>query len=240
MHADKRIAEVRVGVLVKGIEVRAHGAGEQDRVLGDDGQAGAQGMQVDCGDVEAVDVDAALAGLEEAEEGERQGRLAGTGAADDADAFVRRDAEVEVVQDGGQVRSVGYREVGDLEAAFGRPVGGGLGAGLRFRGQGAVLQDAFCSVHVEFKIRVEADGPDDAVCVLESEAECEAGETRVDAVHEQDEDGDEGSEEAADERHADAHPAVEGPEVPEGGRVVVNAGVHTGDVDGGLGEGADG
>ena len=57
-----------VGVLVKGVEVAPQGAGEEERVLGDDGYAGPEGAQSDLEDIDAVDPDL-TDGLGKTEEG---------------------------------------------------------------------------------------------------------------------------------------------------------------------------
>lgn len=73
MDAVERVAQGGVGVVVEGVEVGADGAREEDGVLRDDGEARAQVVQVDLGNVLPVDVDAAGAGFDEAEEGEGEG-----------------------------------------------------------------------------------------------------------------------------------------------------------------------
>jgi hypothetical protein len=72
VDALKTVTELGVGVVVEWIEVGADGSREQDRILRDDGKARAQIVELDGGDVDAVDVDASGASLQEAEERERQ------------------------------------------------------------------------------------------------------------------------------------------------------------------------
>lgn len=47
VHALEAVAQFGVGVSLKGIEVGPHGAGEEDRVLRDDGESAAQIVQLD-------------------------------------------------------------------------------------------------------------------------------------------------------------------------------------------------
>src|SRR4051795_11547058 len=85
-----------------------------------------------------------------------------------------------------------------------------------------------------------ADSPDDGLAILESKTECEACERGVDVWKHEDEDCDDGGEETSYERHAPAHPAVEGPEVPECCAVIVDFAEHTLDIFVCFGEGTDG
>ena len=73
-----------VAKLSKGIKVGAHGAGEDNGLLGDDRQAAAQLLQGQAGDVHAVGNYRAALQIEHAVERQQQGGLAGAGAADDA------------------------------------------------------------------------------------------------------------------------------------------------------------
>lgn len=54
--------EFQVGVLGEGVEVGADGAVEEGGVLGDDGEAGAEVLQADAGDVLVVDYYGACGG----------------------------------------------------------------------------------------------------------------------------------------------------------------------------------
>ena len=123
MNTFEGVAELGIGVLVEGIEVRADGAGEENRVLGDDGKTAAEVVEVDLGDVDAVDEDLTFAGGEEAEEGEGQRGFAGAGAADDADTLVFFYSKGEPFEDGRELWCVAGDEVVDFEAAFGGPCG---------------------------------------------------------------------------------------------------------------------
>ncbi|GKT64743.1 LOW QUALITY PROTEIN: hypothetical protein ColTof3_12082 [Colletotrichum tofieldiae] len=239
VHALQGVAEVGVGLVVERVEVGAHGAGEEDGVLRDDGEAGAQLVELDLGDVEAVDVDASRAGLEEAEEGEGQRGLAGARAADDADALVPVDAEGQALEDGGEVLGVADDEVLDLQTALRGPRRRGLDAALVFGLEIRILDDALGGVHVELDVGVVTDGPDNGLRELERKGEGEAGEGGVHGGAAEDDEADGRGEHGADEGHAPAHPAVEQPQVPGGHAVVVEAGVHGVDVDLGLVGAAD-
>ena len=61
-----------VAVLVAGVEVHPEGAGEQHRVLRDDGDARSQVVQPQGRDVQPINHDAALRGLHDAEQRQRQ------------------------------------------------------------------------------------------------------------------------------------------------------------------------
>ena len=59
----ERIVQFTVAVFVKGVEVGAQRAREENRVLRDDGQSAAEILEADLGDVDAIHHDAALLGL---------------------------------------------------------------------------------------------------------------------------------------------------------------------------------
>ena len=63
MHALEGVVEFGVGVLVKGVQVRADGAGEKDRVLRYDCDAASEVVEADFRHVDAVNVDGTLARL---------------------------------------------------------------------------------------------------------------------------------------------------------------------------------
>ena len=67
MHTLKRVVKFRVFVLVKCVQVRAHRAGEKDRVLWYDRNAAPQVMETDLRNIDAVNVYGTLACLQEAE-----------------------------------------------------------------------------------------------------------------------------------------------------------------------------
>jgi hypothetical protein len=137
-------------------------------------------MQLDLGDIQAVNMDRARSRLEEAEEGQRQRRLARSRTAHDADALVAVDAERQTLEHGRQVRSVPYHQILHLNDAPCRPCRWGVGALERLGGELCVLDDALGGVHVELDVGVQPECPHDAGRELEGEREREAGEGRVD------------------------------------------------------------
>ena len=76
VHALERGLQLGVAVAVEGVEVGAHGAGEEDGVLRDDGKAGAEVVELDGCYVEAVDEDAAVRGVDESKQCQNETRLA--------------------------------------------------------------------------------------------------------------------------------------------------------------------
>lgn len=76
---------LEVIMLVKGVQVSAERPGKQDRLLRDDAELGAQVLQTDFADVNAVNQDFPIACLVDAEESEECGTLAGTCAPADTD-----------------------------------------------------------------------------------------------------------------------------------------------------------
>mmetsp|Transcript_22087 Transcript_22087/g.70542 ORF Transcript_22087/g.70542 Transcript_22087/m.70542 type:complete len:314 (+) Transcript_22087:197-1138(+) len=94
----ERLPDRVVVVLAERVEVGAHGATEDDRVLRDDGDLGAQVVQADLGDVHAVDFDRAGAifvylRLNQAQQREEHAGLAAAGAAHHADAHATLDGD---------------------------------------------------------------------------------------------------------------------------------------------------
>lgn len=71
VHALEAVTQLGVGMPLEGIQVGPHGAGEEHRVLRDDGEPAAQIVQLDLGNILPVDVNGARTCLEEAEERER-------------------------------------------------------------------------------------------------------------------------------------------------------------------------
>ncbi len=71
---------------------------EQDRVLGDDADRGAEAPLGYAGDVLAIDANAPGGRVVEAVEEPGDGRLAGAGRTDDRAARPRRDVEIETLQ----------------------------------------------------------------------------------------------------------------------------------------------
>ena len=150
MDAFEGVAELGIGVLVESIEIRADGAGKENGVLGDDGETAAEVVEVDLGDVDAVDKDLAFAGGEEAEEGEGEGGFAGSGAADDTDTLVLFDGEGEAFEDGWELWCVASDQVVDFKTAFRGPGSRWRRAGLVFDGDTSIFDHALSSVHFHF------------------------------------------------------------------------------------------
>lgn len=78
----------------------ADGTREEDRVLGDECHARAEGLRVDMCDVDVVDYYAAEFGADYTEEGDCQGGFAAAGAADDGCCGAAGDAERDVGERG--------------------------------------------------------------------------------------------------------------------------------------------
>lgn len=66
LHSVQRIVEGLVRVLVERVEVVADRSAEEDRILRDQADGGAEVLEADLGDVESVDDDLATAGQREA------------------------------------------------------------------------------------------------------------------------------------------------------------------------------
>lgn len=115
-----------------------------------------------------------------------------------------------------------------------------IGAFEGFSGEVGILDDALRGVHVELKVSVMANCPDDYGTILQRKRQRETSERGIDVLNEQNHSSDHRSEESSNERHAPAHPAVEGPKMPERGAVVVDLGKHARDVDIAFVKGADG
>ncbi len=84
----QRLPYLPVRVRPERVEVPPHGAGEQERVLRDDGDGPPQAVQPHPQHGATVDGDVPGAGLGQAEEGRHHRGLAGAGAADDANLFL--------------------------------------------------------------------------------------------------------------------------------------------------------
>ena len=179
MDAFEGVAELGVGVLVEGVEIAAHGAGEEHGVLRDDGETAAEVVQVDLGDIDAVDEDLAFAGREEAEEREGKRGFAGAGAADNTDALVLFYSKREAFEDWWELGCVAGDEVVHFETAFGGPGGWGWRAGLVFGGNAGVFNDTLGGVHFHLEISIAAQRPDDGLGVLESERKGKAGKGSI-------------------------------------------------------------
>ncbi len=80
----EHVQQLRVGVLLEGVEVEAHGAGEEQRLLRDDGDAAAQRVQRHVARVHAVHHHAPVQRPAQAEQRRHQRRLARARAPHDA------------------------------------------------------------------------------------------------------------------------------------------------------------
>ena len=89
----------RVGAAVA--DVVADRAMQQRRVLGHHGDVRAQRFLGDRGNILTIDQDAPALQIEEAQQQVDQGRLAGAGAADQADLFARRNMQRQALDDSG-------------------------------------------------------------------------------------------------------------------------------------------
>ncbi len=76
MGPIERLPYRRLIVLAKRVQVVPDGADEHDRVLRDDREGGSQPVQVQGGNVDTVNEDAALARFDDAKQRQAQGRLA--------------------------------------------------------------------------------------------------------------------------------------------------------------------
>jgi hypothetical protein len=65
-------AELDIGELIEGVEVRADCAGEKDRILRDDRKTGTQVLEFDGRDIDSIDNNTAFSGFKESEKRERQ------------------------------------------------------------------------------------------------------------------------------------------------------------------------
>ena len=74
-----------VTVAAEGVQIHPETAGEEDGVLGDDGQLAAEVVQSQLGDVPSVNLDVPLGGLHQSEQRHGEGGLAGSRPAHDTD-----------------------------------------------------------------------------------------------------------------------------------------------------------
>lgn len=81
--------------------------------------------------------------------------------------------------------------------------------------------------------------PDHRGAIIQRKAQREPRKTCIDMWQQKDDAANAGSEKTPDQRHAPPHPAVEGPQVPERGTVVIDLGKHALDISFLFGEGAD-
>lgn len=229
MDTLKTLLQLLVGVLVKRIQVGADGTREQDGILGNDGQARAQAVKTDLGNVDTINGDGARAGLQEAEESQRHGRLARTSTANDSDTLVVLDGKGDTLEDSRQVISVAHNDILHLNGSGSRPGGGRLGTVLLLRLELRVLNNALCSVHIQLQAGIGPDGKQNSVGKVKSKGHGETSHGSVGACH-NDDDTSAGSEDRANGGHSDAHPAVEDPEVDLVGVPGIKMIVHALDV----------
>ena len=98
LHLLERVPDLRVGILAELVEVAAHGACEQHRILWDDGDATAKIVETESGDVNAVDDDATVNESAHAEESLDERALACARPTDDADLLSRSDGQGEITK----------------------------------------------------------------------------------------------------------------------------------------------
>ena len=97
-HPPQYVQQGTGGLLVERVEVHADGAGDQQRVLGNDRHGSPQGQEADLRHVFASDEDAAGRGVDDPEEEREQTALARATAADDSDALSVPNAQRDAVQ----------------------------------------------------------------------------------------------------------------------------------------------
>ena len=79
----------------------------------DDGQSAAEVVELQFGDIDPVDMDAAFACLEESKQRGCKGRFAGAGATNKADSLSGSDPEADVLEHGREIVGISYDEVGN-------------------------------------------------------------------------------------------------------------------------------
>ena len=151
-------------------QVVADGAGEEERLLGDDAELAAQRVQRHALDVVAVDAHVPGGGVVEAGDQLGQGGLAGPGGPDEGHRLPRRDAQVDVAQHGHVgVVAEGHVVEDDLPLDGGQLHGvGRLGDGGLGREQGAQLEDrGLALLEAVVLLHQQLDGGEEAVQVQE-------------------------------------------------------------------------
>jgi hypothetical protein len=114
----ERLPQVAVaGVGASVAQVRRHGAGEQERLLGHVADLAPQQIEVEVAHVDTVDQHAALGDVGEARHQVDERGLAGAGAADDRRRRAGLDAERQVGQHGALGARVGEADAAELERA---------------------------------------------------------------------------------------------------------------------------
>ena len=124
MRMFQRLPDVIVRLCIERIKIDAQRAREQDRILRDDGQPRAERMQTELGNVLPVDHDRTTGRLDDAEQCQRQARLARAGTPDDADLFATVHRERDAAQYQLQPLAVPHLEVAELHHTLLRPVAG--------------------------------------------------------------------------------------------------------------------
>ena len=133
MNTLEAVPELIIGVVIEGVEVASDCAGEEHRVLGNDGQARSEVVELDLGDIETVNADGARASLQEAEERQGQGGFTGTSTSNNTNALIAVDGEGKPLEDWWQISGVCDNEIIDLDAAF---CGPGRGRAVAIKGFG--------------------------------------------------------------------------------------------------------
>ena len=70
MNTHQCFPQFDIAELIEGIEIRADGARKQDRILWNNGQTGAQVVEFNLRNIDAINRNAAFPSLKEAKEGE--------------------------------------------------------------------------------------------------------------------------------------------------------------------------
>ena len=117
------------GVGLSVSEVAGDGPAEQVRPLGNEADAVPQDVGIKFADVDAADEHGASCDIDEAGDQAHEGRLAGSGAADDGRGLARADLEGDSFENGGVGSWVPEADLTELEG----PGGSELGHGIRRR-----------------------------------------------------------------------------------------------------------
>lgn len=203
----------QVGVLVEGVEVGAHRALEQRRVLRDDGEARAQVAEANGGYVDAVNGDGAARDFYEAEQSAHDGRLACARAPDDAHALAAGNVHRQLLQHQRQVFAVAHLDIVKDDFALFRPAAAHVhGVQRRLLVQAvAVVAEALDGVHAVFDFCQLADSKLQHLHNGEDITEHQATDGRRHAeARRDDEDADGEDQGVADEIKADGQPALVG------------------------------
>mmetsp|Transcript_10332 Transcript_10332/g.42021 ORF Transcript_10332/g.42021 Transcript_10332/m.42021 type:complete len:348 (+) Transcript_10332:2158-3201(+) len=210
----QRLPEGVVVCPCRGVEVEAHGAGEQDWLLGNDCNAVAEHAETQLVDVHAVDQNAAAARLQEAEEAHEQRALAGASAADNAHPLPCLDVEREAVEHEVVLLHVAHAQVAHANGSCLRPAGrrlcllhllGCLG------GQARIVQHALHVAHVGLCLGKYHHQPAEHSADVEGVRHGEVGQRRAESKghHHDAAAADRQRDDAAHEGGARAHPALD-------------------------------